>query len=103
MLILTDIGIWNKYGQWKYYLHGRGCRLTNLISGEIIEWDAPNVIDFKSDWFLNWVNWVKKVNQDYHELSIDKIHSILNQLEKDGRIERIPPHSNPKLRFLTRE
>lgn len=100
---IRDIGVWNKYGQWKYYLHGRGCRLTNLISGEIIEWDAPHVTDFKPDWFLNWVNWVKKVNRDYHELSIDEIPSVLNQLEKNGIIKLVNPHRNPKLRFLNME
>ena len=97
---INDIGVWNKYGQWKYYLHGRGCRLTNLISGEIIEWDAPNITDFKPEWFLNWVNWVRKVNENYHDLSDSIVYKILHQLEGDSIIERISPHSNPKLRFL---
>ncbi|MDX2075636.1 MAG: hypothetical protein SFZ02_04350 [bacterium] len=96
-------GIWQKYGTWKYYIHGAGCRLTNLISGEILEWDTPHITHFERLWFMNWVNWVKKANHTYQSLSEDMVYDLFAQLEQDGVIERIYPYNNFKLRFVDKQ
>ena len=93
-------GTWQKYGTWKYYIHGAGCRLTNMISGEIIEWDTPHVTHFERLWFMQWVNWVKKVNNTYQSLSEDVVYGLLHQLEEVGVVERIHPSNDFKLRFV---
>jgi len=84
-------GTWQKYGTWKYYIHGAGCRLTNMISGEVIEWDTPHVTDFDLKWFMNWINWVKNVNHTYQSVTEDVVYNLLNQLEQEGVVERPRP------------
>ncbi|HRF97836.1 MAG TPA: hypothetical protein PLZ51_21660 [Aggregatilineales bacterium] len=96
-------GTWQKYGTWEYYIHGIGCRLTNLVSGEIIEWDIPHITHFERLWFMNWVNWVRKANHTYQSLSEEVVYDLFNQLEQDGVIERIHPDNNFKLRFVDKQ
>lgn len=48
-------GIWR--GEWKHWAHGYGCRLTNLRTGEPIEWDAPDLDTFDEHWFWAHLAW----------------------------------------------
>jgi len=48
-------GIW--LDEWKHWAHGYGCRITNLKTGEPIEWDAPDLLAFDQYWFWNHVEW----------------------------------------------
>lgn len=48
-------GIWRD--EWKHWAHGHGCRLTNLVTGEPIEWDAPDLEAFDQNWFWNHLEW----------------------------------------------
>lgn len=43
--------------EWKVWVHGIGCKLTNVESGEPIEWDAPDTQVFDAYWFSNWLTW----------------------------------------------
>jgi len=47
--------IWK--GDWEYFAHGNGCRLTHLRTREPIEWDAPDPNEFNIGWFLNHLAW----------------------------------------------
>ena len=42
---LPQSGIWvdSEKNDWKYFLHGSGCRLVNVKTGEPIDWDCPDV------------------------------------------------------------
>ncbi|MCA0457900.1 MAG: hypothetical protein LCI00_28295 [Chloroflexi bacterium] len=44
-------------GDWKHGVHGSGCKLVNLRSGEPLEWDGPNTEEFNIDWFINHLVW----------------------------------------------
>jgi hypothetical protein len=48
-------GIWR--GEWEHWAHGIGCRLTNIHTGERIEWDAPDLQAFDEHWFWNYLDW----------------------------------------------
>jgi hypothetical protein len=46
-------GIWNNVWQWK--LHGIGCRLMNLQTGELFDWDAGHPYELSDFWYhLDW-------------------------------------------------
>jgi len=100
---VPDRGIWEKHGTWKYYIHGNGCRLTNLISQEQIEWNVANLNDFYVPWFVNWVDWVRKCNNIYSDMTDNVLHDLLNELQIDGHIERIYPENNDKLRLSVKK
>src|SRR5688572_17128800 len=42
---LTQSGVWHdrENSEWRYFLHGSGCRLTHTQTGEPIDWDCPDV------------------------------------------------------------
>jgi hypothetical protein len=48
-------GIWR--GEWKHWAHGAGCRLTNIHTGEPIEWGAPDLQAFDERWFWLHLEW----------------------------------------------
>ena len=55
--------IWK--GDWKHGVHGAGCLLVNLRTGEPIEWDGPDPNEFRIDWFMNNLIWrLKNESED---------------------------------------
>jgi hypothetical protein len=63
----TQLGYWGQDNEWAYFLHGRGCQLTHTITGEIVEWDAPDPYRFDPYWFARWLAWFLKQNRHYSE------------------------------------
>ena len=53
-------GFWGKDNEWEYWIHGRGCRITHVITEELIEWDTPDPLVFDRDWFTKYVNWFRE-------------------------------------------
>jgi hypothetical protein len=53
-------GIWKN--EWKYRLHGIGCELVNIHTGEPLEWDAPDPDSFEFSWFWEHLGW--RLKQD---------------------------------------
>ena len=51
---VEQVGIW---GEWHYFLHGRGCRLTHMDTGERLEWDLGSLLRFDKSWFVNHLEW----------------------------------------------
>jgi hypothetical protein len=101
-------GQWGNDKEWRYFIHGRGGRLTHTITQEPIEWDAPDIHTFDGFWFLNYLQWL--LHQDTGDKNIsaikirlssnpetslqDLIFDILNQLVQKGLLAR-PDPSNP--------
>ena len=56
---LPQIGIWrdNENNEWRYSLHGGGCRLTNIKTGEPIDWDCPDVNSYDRYKFTYHLEW----------------------------------------------
>ena len=56
---LPQHGIWHDHEQneWKYFLHGGGCRLVNYKTGEPIDWDCPDVNSYDKYKFLCHFEW----------------------------------------------
>ena len=48
-------GYWGADEEWRYYLHGLGCRIVNTTTQEPIEWNAPELQSFDKYWFINWL------------------------------------------------
>ena len=59
---LPQKGIWKDKNndEWKYFLHGGGCLLTNVHTGERINWNCPNVLAFDLWFFLDHLEWQLK-------------------------------------------
>jgi hypothetical protein len=53
----TQRGAWGPHSEWFYYIHGGGCRIVHVHTGELIEWDSPDLNRFDPNWFTQWVEW----------------------------------------------
>ena len=51
-------GLWGKDNEWRYFVHGKGCKLTHIITNEPLEWDAPDLTAFDKWWFVNYLEWL---------------------------------------------
>jgi hypothetical protein len=52
------IQLTGKWGEnWAYKLHGIGCELKNLSTGEIFDWDINNPLHFFEAEFEDHLNW----------------------------------------------
>jgi hypothetical protein len=83
---INQTGTWpDENGEkWNYFMHGGGCRLSNLTTGEEIDWDCPNVkyFDiFKFSFHLKWQ--MDKFPEKYTNLIIRLKREDLNSLEQN--------------------
>jgi hypothetical protein len=71
---VPDAGHWYKDGAWwQYTTRGYGCQLTHEISGEPLEWDAPNPQVFDSYWFINWLEWLLAQDDDDDDVELVRL------------------------------
>jgi hypothetical protein len=105
---LTQSGYWGKDREWRYFIHGRGCRLIHTATREPIEWNAPDLQRFDPYWFVNWVNWLRAQEvEDNHIRIINSqckgkqdedvrsfVFNVLDQLQKEGVLLLHPDCSN---------
>ena len=85
---LSQSGVWrdNENNEWRYFLHGGGCRLTNIKTGEPIDWDCPDVNSYDRHKFSYHLEWqlssperaekfilTRNLEKDTLESLIDKI------------------------------
>ena len=63
---IPQSGIWKNNTDWQYFLHGKGCRLTNIVSGEIVDWDSDNEsgVDIDPYAFIRYLKW--RIDKDKH-------------------------------------
>ncbi|MBI4761338.1 MAG: DUF6896 domain-containing protein [Chloroflexota bacterium] len=56
---LPQSGFWrdSENNEWRYFLHGSGCRLTNIKTGEPIDWDCPDVNRYEKWKFMFHLLW----------------------------------------------
>jgi len=56
---LPQSGVWRngENSEWRYFLHGSGCRLTNIQTGEPIDWDCPDVNKYDKWKFMFHLMW----------------------------------------------
>jgi len=54
---VTQQGVWGDSDEWIYFLHGKGCRLRNILTGEVIDWNCPNAKAFDPYSFLDHLHW----------------------------------------------
>jgi hypothetical protein len=76
-------GLWEEHGYWHYTIHGSGCRLVNLITGEPLDWDVPDPLVFDKWFFRFWWQWLSKHNPEtfnVDEQSVDQMFEVLEQL-----------------------
>jgi hypothetical protein len=63
-------GVWGDSGEWTYFLHGKGCRLRNTLTGEVIDWDCPDVKAFDPYSLVDHLRWRLETE---HENSLPSI------------------------------
>lgn len=56
---LSQSGIWidSENNDWRYFLHGKGCRLVNVKTEEPIDWDCPDVNKYDRWKFMFHLMW----------------------------------------------
>ncbi len=92
-------GTWGDAQEWQYFFHGKGCRLRNTLTGEVIDWDCPNVEAFDPYCFLDHLRWRLETQDERHlpqirewvshssqGLEMEIIIQRLNQLVEEGLI-----------------
>ena len=47
-------GAWQ---EWRYWIHGIGCKLVHVQTSEPLEWDVPELNGFRFDWFWEHLLW----------------------------------------------
>ncbi len=98
-------GYWGANQDWKYFLHGLGCKLVHITTQEPIEWDAPDLKSFDRYWFINWLKWYVNYSEEKDSISFLKSMNsntidifaleMLSKLEADKMLfRRSPQHSN---------
>jgi hypothetical protein len=97
---VSQRGVWEKYGTWNYYFHGGGCRLTNTITNECLEWDTPDRQAFDRFWFMNWYKWLTQMNTEKYNLSESTLKEIFESLEEDDLIQAIDLPYRTKLKVV---
>ena len=103
----TQSGYWGDDNEWRYFIHGRGCRLVHTKTKEPIEWDGPDVQRFDPDWFVNWLDWLRTQRdkseairliearcQEDHESVQILIFNVLDQLQQAGVLRLHPDRTN---------
>ena len=110
----AQLGYWGQDNEWKYFLYGGGCRLTHTITGEVFDWDAPDLNRFDAYSFMRWLAWFLKQNVFFRDPVEDeavsiiatmvyeqseeafrkKILDVLQQLHQEGKLRRFSDRTN---------
>ena len=85
---LSQSGIWrdSEDNEWRYFLHGGGCRLTNTKTGEPIDWDCPDVNSFDRYKFFYHLEWQLSSSERAGNLNLsrklekDALRSLINEI-----------------------
>jgi hypothetical protein len=59
---MPQAGYWGKNNEWRYFFHGGGCRITHVVTGEPIDWEAPDVNRLDRFFFADYLKWVFRQN-----------------------------------------
>ncbi|MEM7348848.1 MAG: hypothetical protein AAF485_31850 [Chloroflexota bacterium] len=50
-------GPWQRNPEWTYFLHGKGCLLNSIETGEWINWNCPDVTVFDTYFLIDHLRW----------------------------------------------
>jgi hypothetical protein len=83
---LEQSGIWN--GEWQYYFHGHGCRLTHIQTGEYFDWDASDPRHFYAREFAGHLKWRVEKQPNDPDIAVfrNQNRGILSYWEEIERI-----------------
>ncbi len=84
------IGIWQN--EWKYRVHGAGCQLINIHSGEPLHWDIGHRNRFDKSWFVDYVVWI--LNKAEREKFLAPLLSRLDEISRYNVQEVVFPILN---------
>lgn len=79
-----------EWGDWQYFVHGVGCRLTHTETGEPLEWDLPDLRIFDRAWLYNYFEWYLENTgglQTFHAVSQQDVFNALEVLKGFGLIK----------------
>jgi hypothetical protein len=107
---LQQSGIWR--GEWKYYFHGHGCRLTHLRTQEPFDWDASNPRYFMTGELTGHLLW--RIHSEVSDPNViiltrygwkeawhsQDIAKALEYLEAEGIVSRVRDDYHEKWRLL---
>ena len=85
---LSQRGIWrdDENNEWQYFLHGGGCRLTNMKTGEPIDWDCPDLNSYDKYKFLHHLEWQLSSPERADKLAMsrtlekDELESLISEI-----------------------
>jgi len=88
---LSQSGTWRdgETSEWRYFLHGSGCRLTNMKTGEPIDWDCPDVKKYDKWKFMFHLMWQLSSSDRSRKLisastlTRETIESLLDEITND--------------------
>jgi len=71
---LSQSGVWrdNENNEWRYFLHGGSCRLTNIKTGEPIDWNCPDVNSYDRHKFFDHLEWQMTSSERVEKLSFSR-------------------------------
>jgi hypothetical protein len=92
-----SIGFWGENNEWKYIVHGMGCKLVHRNTGEPLEWDAPHVEIFDRYWFVNWLVWILNAQPD--NVHVACLSPIMVELKRD-ELEKLVFRQIDKIKFI---
>jgi len=89
---LSQSGTWRDSAnhEWRYFLHGSGCRLTNLQTGEPIDWDCPDVQKYDKWKFMLHLTWQRSSSErsgkllSASTLTRNSLESLLDEITSDN-------------------
>jgi hypothetical protein len=85
-LVAQNKGTWGDDKAWEYEFHGVGCRMKHVLTGEIIEWDAPNENVFDQRWLVQYIIWLRGRSDIKGHKRIARYLRSLSEREVERRI-----------------
>jgi hypothetical protein len=92
-----SIGFWGENNEWKYIVHGVGCKLVHRNTGEPIEWDTPHLEIFDRYWFVNWFVWIMNAQRD--NVDVASLSSIVVKIQRD-ELEKFVYRHIDEIKFI---
>ncbi len=102
----SQIGYWGHNDQWKYYIHGFGCRVTHIETGEVMIM-TPDQFIFDRYSFLIWLEWSFNAEPENNDVKVifmilsvsgDTMKALigfaLDELERTEQILSLSPLKN---------
>lgn len=57
VMAATSKGTWGSEGEWRFHMHGLGCKMVHILTGEPLDWQPPDLKRFDVYCFQAWLGW----------------------------------------------